>query len=118
MWCPAQKFAYRIRSAARFFPVLRRHLIGKGIRHFGSPDSAHVMRSDYQIRCSKRVQIIKFDTRYRIKRMTKLLKYMNPVLVFECSVTQLLAIAVIKLLRHGERPFGGPSPSLAAGLLQ
>jgi hypothetical protein len=77
MWCPAQKFAYRIRSAARFFPVLRRHLIGKGIRHFGSPDSAHVMRSDYQIRCSKRVQIIKFDTRYQIKRMTKLLKFVN-----------------------------------------
>jgi hypothetical protein len=35
----AQKFAYRIRSAARFFPVPRRHLIGKGIRHLGSPDS-------------------------------------------------------------------------------
>jgi len=78
MWFPAQKFAYRIRSAARFFPVLRRHLIGKRIRHFGSPDSAHVMRSNYQIRCSKRAQIIEFDTRYQVKRMTKLLKYLNP----------------------------------------
>ena len=75
MWCPAQKFACRIRSAARFFPVPRRHLIGKGIRHFGSPDSSHVMRSDYQLRCNKRIQIIKFDTRYQIKPVTKLLKY-------------------------------------------
>jgi hypothetical protein len=78
MWCPAQKFAYRIRSAARFFPIPLRHLIGRGIRHFASPDSAHVMLSNYQIRCSKRIQIIKFDTRYQIKPVTKLLKYLNP----------------------------------------
>jgi len=37
-----------------------------------------VMRSDYQLRCSKRIQIIKFDTRYQIKPVTKLLKYLNP----------------------------------------
>ena len=43
---------------------------GSGIST-GSPNSAYVMRSDYQIRCSKRAQIIK------LKRMTKLLKYIE-----------------------------------------
>ena len=33
------------------------------------------MRSDYQLRRNKRIQIIKFDTRYQIKPVTKLLKY-------------------------------------------
>ncbi len=32
----------------------------------------------YQIKRSKRTQIIKLDARYQIKRMGKLLKYMNP----------------------------------------
>ena len=32
----------------------------------------------YQIKRIKRVQIIKLDTSYQIKRRGKLLKYMNP----------------------------------------
>ena len=39
------------RAAAAYLSILHR-LIGKGIRHFGSPHSAHVMLSYYQIRCS------------------------------------------------------------------
>jgi hypothetical protein len=39
--------------------------------------SAHMTRSDYQIRCSERANIIKFDTRYQIKRAGNLLKYMS-----------------------------------------
>jgi hypothetical protein len=45
----------------RFWPIMRRQLIGKGSGILGSPNSMHVMRSDYQIRCSKRVEIIKLD---------------------------------------------------------
>lgn len=45
---------------------------------FGSPERKHVIRSDYQIRCSKCVEIIKLDTRYQIKRTAKALKSMKP----------------------------------------
>jgi hypothetical protein len=37
--------------------------LAKGKGHFGSPASTHVMRSDYQIRCSKRIEIIKLNAR-------------------------------------------------------
>jgi len=50
---------------------------GKRIGHFSSPKSAHVMRSDYQIKCNKYMHIIKLDTRYQFKCATKLLKYMT-----------------------------------------
>jgi len=40
---PAQKIAYRIRSVARFFPVLRRHSSGKDLAirltRFGEGDA-------------------------------------------------------------------------------
>jgi hypothetical protein len=51
---------------------------GEGIGHFTLTEFEHVKRSDYQIRCSKRVEIIKLDTRYQIKRTTKPLKFMKP----------------------------------------
>jgi len=38
---------------------------GEGIGHFTLTEFEHVKRSDYQIRCSKRVEIIKLDTRYQ-----------------------------------------------------
>ena len=59
-------------------PTVRRDIIGKGKGHFGSLDSRHVMHSEYQIRCSKRDEIIKLDTRYQIKRTAKSLEFMKP----------------------------------------
>jgi hypothetical protein len=41
----------------------------------------------HQIKRSKRVQIITLGTRYRIKRMGKVLKYMNLDYRIKCSVT-------------------------------
>jgi len=38
---------------------------------------ANMTGCHYQVTCSKRAQIIKLDARYQIKRMCKLLKYMN-----------------------------------------
>jgi hypothetical protein len=59
-------------------PTVRLDIIGKGKGHFGSLDSRHVMHFEYQIRCSKRVEIIKLDTRYQIKRTAKSLEFMKP----------------------------------------
>jgi hypothetical protein len=66
--------------------------------------SAHVVRSDYQIRCRKRARIIKLDTRYQIECKGKLLKHMKPILVFKCSVT-----ALVKIVKHAhsERDIAG-----------
>ncbi len=61
----------------RFSRTVRGDIIGKGNEHFGSRDSTRVMPSDYQIRCSKRTEIIKLSTGYQIKRTAKPLKLKN-----------------------------------------
>ncbi len=61
-----------------FSQTARRDIISKGNEHFSSLDSTHVRRADYQIKCSKRLHIIKLSTRYQIKRTPKALKFRNP----------------------------------------